>query len=145
MRFVLKPHGPVVFILDTGAQVNVMAPENAHLLVRRGPPPPNLALFGAGDAQLRVREVGMMAVVSAAAIGLPGQISMTVQMTNAQCGYWIGVVSVCTASALQLPSRGRGRLGHVIPRLRRRDSRLDRGSHRRACGHRGRVAGTRLF
>jgi hypothetical protein len=91
-RFILNPHCSIVLILDTDEQANAMGSEHAHLLVRREPPP-DLALYGAGDAQLRVREEGTMILVFSATAGLPGQISKkTVQMIHAQAGYRIGAV-----------------------------------------------------
>ena len=73
--FILSPHGAHVLIVDTGAQASVMCPEHAHMLVRRGPPPPGLMLFGAGDAPLRVREVGELRFAFTTAAGLPGALS----------------------------------------------------------------------
>jgi len=91
--FILSPHGNHVLIVDTGAQASVMGPEHAHMLVRRGPPPAGLMLYGAGDAPLRVREVGELRFAFTAAAGLPGALSkQTIQMIRAQPGFRLGVI-----------------------------------------------------
>ena len=51
-----------------------MGPDNANLLVRRGPAPPNLKLYGAGSAPLNVTEVGTLVFAFSNGSGLTSMI-----------------------------------------------------------------------
>ena len=51
-----------------------MGPEHANLLVRRGSPPPDLKLYGAGCAPLNVTEVGTLVFAFSSGSGLTSQI-----------------------------------------------------------------------
>ncbi len=73
-RLILTPQGSIVFIIDTGAQANVMGPDTANLLVSRGPPLPNLKLYGAGNAPLNVTEVGTLVFAFSNGSGLTSMI-----------------------------------------------------------------------
>jgi len=73
-RLILTPQGSIVFIINTGAQANVMGPDTANLLVSRGPPPPNLKLYGAGNAPLNVTEVGTLIFAFSNGSGLTSMI-----------------------------------------------------------------------
>ena len=90
-RVIFTPQGSIVFILDTGAQANVMGPETANLLVCRTPPSPDLRLYGAGSAPLIVSEVGTL--IFAFWTGLTSMIpKRMIQMIRTQVGYRVQVI-----------------------------------------------------
>jgi len=92
-RVILTPQGSIVFILDTGAQANVMGPENAHLLVGRTPPSPDLRLYGAGSAPLIVSEVGTLVFAFSNGSGLSSMIpKRMIQMIRTQVGYRVQLI-----------------------------------------------------
>jgi hypothetical protein len=92
-RVILTPQGSIVFILDTGAQANVMGPETAHLLVDRSPPSPDLRLYGAGSAPLIVSEVGTLVFAFSNGSGLSSMIpKRMIQMIRTQVGYRVQLI-----------------------------------------------------
>jgi len=92
-RVILTPQGSIVFILDTGAQANVMGPDNAHLLVGRTTPSPDLRLYGAGSAPLIVSEVGTLIFAFSNGSGLTSMVpKRMIQMIRTQVGYRVQVI-----------------------------------------------------
>ena len=90
---IFTPQGSIVFILDTGAQANVMGPENAHVLMGRTPPPPDLKLYGAGSAPLIVSEVGTLVFAFSNGSGLSSMIpKRMIQMIRTQFGYRVQLI-----------------------------------------------------
>jgi hypothetical protein len=92
-RVIFTPQGSIVFILDTGAQANVMGPETANLLVCRTPPSPDIRLYGAGSAPLIVSEVGTLIFAFSNGSGLTSMIpKRMIQMIRTQVGYRVQVI-----------------------------------------------------
>jgi hypothetical protein len=117
-RLVLSADGTMILILDTGAQANVIGPESAHMLIRRRPPPPDLRLFGAGDAQLVVVEMGTLVITLAPSAnphtGLAALPRQAIQLVRVQSGFRIGMIS-SQPSQTDNPAAGRGRRSAGAP------------------------------
>ena len=96
-----------------------MGPDTADLLVSRGPPPPNLKLYDAGNAPLNVTEVGTLVFAFSNGSGLTSMIpKKMIQMIRAQVGYRVQTVATLSDS----PPARNGRLttfGYVdeVPEL----------------------------
>jgi hypothetical protein len=117
-RLVLGPNGALILILDTGAQASVVGPESAHMLIRRRPPPPDLRLFGAGDARLEVVEMGTLVLAFAPSENPHAELAAlprrAIQLVRSQTGFRIGMVSR-QASHAGRPAQGRRRQAESTP------------------------------
>ncbi len=117
-RLVLSAIGTMILILDTGAQASVIGPESAHMLIRRRPPPPDLRLFGAGDARLLVIEMGTLVIAFAPSANPHAEFAAlprrAIQLVRAQTGFRVGMVSR-RPSQVDRPAPGRGRRAEPAP------------------------------